>query len=474
MSRVELTPYVVPEMRRVSRIHFIGIGGAGMCGIAEVLLNMGYQVSGSDLASGGNVTRLRALGATVAIGHSADNLGDADVVVVSSAVAEDNPELVAAYASQRAVVPRAEMLGELMRYRHGIAVAGTHGKTTTTSLITAILEADGRDPTFVIGGLLNSAGTNARLGASRTIVVEADESDASFLNLQPMVAVITNVDADHMATYGHDFSVLRQTFIDFAHRLPFYGVVVLCVDDAEARGLVPELARPVLTYGFDSSADYRAFDLDDSGSIWRFSVSRPGAAGDLSVELNLPGEHNVRNALAAIAVASDEGASDAAILSALARFEGVGRRFATTDNVRLGDANVTMVDDYGHHPTEVAAVIDTARRMWPDRRLVMTYQPHRYSRTRDLYDDFRRVLSGVDALVLLDVYSAGEEPIAGADSRSLAQSIRDARGLDPLHAPELDDAHQLLSQIARDGDVVITQGAGNVSTLSARLLERAS
>lgn len=469
MSVAELKTYSVPEMRRVRHIHFIGIGGAGMCGIAEVLLNMGYRVSGSDVAASANVERLRSLGAEVALGHAAENIAGVDVVVVSTAVGQDNPELVAAHEAHLAVVPRAEMLGELMRYRHGIAVAGTHGKTTTTSLIAAILDADQRDPTFVIGGLLNSAGTNARLGASRTIVVEADESDASFLHLQPMVAVITNIDADHMATYGHDFSVLRQTFVDFAHRLPFYGAVVLCIDDDEARDLMPALARPMLTYGFADDADYRAFGLDTSAVPWTFTVARPGEQCDLAVSLNLPGVHNVRNALAAIAVASDEGVADSSIQHALASFAGVGRRFQIADDIELGTSTVTLVDDYGHHPTEVAAVIETARELWPERRLVMAYQPHRFSRTRDLYDDFRRVLSSVDVLVLLDVYSAGEAPIPGADSRALAQSIRESKALDPLVAGDVTEAAALLEQICQPGDVVVTQGAGNVSALAISL-----
>lgn len=466
----EVTAYQVPEMRRVRRIHFVGIGGAGMSGIAEVLLNTGYAISGSDRAQSAVTERLVALGATVHIGHEAKLLDGCDVVVSSSAISADNPELQAARAARIPVIPRAEMLGELMRYRHGIAIAGTHGKTTTTSLVTSIFQAASLDPTFVIGGLLNSAGTNAKLGASRFIVVEADESDASFLHLQPMLAVITNVDMDHMATYDHDFQALRDTFIQFAHRLPFYGSAIVCVDDENLCGLLEEISRPLVTYGFAEHADYRAENLQVDGRRWRFTVRRPQGHADLQIQMTLPGEHNVRNALAAIAVATDEGLPDTAIVRGLRDFRGVGRRFQVTDEVRVADQLVTLVDDYGHHPTEVAAVIETARSVWPDRRLVMAYQPHRYSRTRDLYDDFVRVLSGVDELVLLDVYSAGEQPIAGADGKALCQGLRQRGAVNPVFAQDGDEALELLPSIVRDGDVLLVQGAGNVSQLSTALL----
>jgi UDP-N-acetylmuramate--alanine ligase len=464
----EVVTYQVPEMGRVRWIHFIGIGGAGMCGIAEVLLNQGYQVSGSDLRSSQTTQRLSGLGAQISLGHDAANLGDADVIVVSSAVQEDNPELLAAQAARTPVIARAEMLGELMRYRHGIAVAGTHGKTTTTSLITAIFQAAELDPTFVIGGLLNSAGSNARLGASRYLIAEADESDASFLHLQPMSAVITNIDRDHMSTYGNDFERLKRTFVDFAHRLPFYGSVIVCADDAEALSIIPDLARPVVTYGFSEESDFRASNCSIVDGQWRFTVTRP-AGPDLDITLAIPGEHNVCNALAAIAIACDEGLADAAIVSGLAGFTGVSRRFQIADQVLIGEHTVTLVDDYGHHPTEVAAVIATARTLWPQRRLLMVYQPHRYTRTRDLYDDFVRELSRVDALVMLEVYAAGEAPIAGADAKALCQGVRQRANLVPVFATDTDEAMAILPDIVEDGDIVIIQGAGNVNQISETL-----
>jgi UDP-N-acetylmuramate--alanine ligase len=461
--------YEVPEMRRVRRIHFVGIGGSGMCGIAEVLLNQGYQVSGSDLSRSASVQRLMQLGATVFQGHRAENVSDVDALVVSSAIADDNAELAAARAQRIPIVRRAEMLGELMRYRHGIAIAGTHGKTTTTSLVTSIFEAAGYDPTFVIGGLLNSAGTNARLGAGRYLIAEADESDASFLFLQPMVAVVTNIDRDHLQTYGGDFGRLKATFVEFLHRLPFYGLAVLCIDDPEVRAIVAEISRPVVTYGFSEDADIRAINLEQVGRRWRFTVMRNGGPAPLDVELNTPGLHNVSNALAAIAVATDEGVADAAITQGLAAFGGVGRRFQVTESLSIGAATVTLVDDYGHHPTEVQMVIDTARKVWPASRLVMAYQPHRYSRTHDLYDDFVRVLSAVDKLILLEVYSAGEKPIPGADGRALAQGIRERGALNPVYAETPDEALQLLPKLLEDGDVLLVQGAGNVSIISRQL-----
>lgn len=461
----------VPEMRRVRNIHFVGIGGAGMSGIAEVLRNQGYAVSGSDLKGSPVTSRLQHLGIAVTLGHSAANVEAADVVVVSTAVAADNPEVVRAHERRIPVIPRAEMLGELMRYRHGVAIAGAHGKTTTTSLTTAIFEAAGLDPTFVIGGLLMSAGTNARLGTGPVIVVEADESDASFLRLQPIVAVVTNIDADHLATYGNDFEQLKSAFVEFLHRLPFYGVAVVCIDDEPVRSILDDVSRPLLTYGFSEDADYRAADLVVDGACWRFTAHRPAPHEALAIELALPGAHNVRNALAAIAVATDEGVPDASIVAALAGFHGVGRRFQTTPAIRLGDHTITLVDDYGHHPTEVAAVIETARAVWPDRRITMCYQPHRYSRTRDLFDEFVRTLSQLDALIVLDTYSAGETPIAGADSRALCQGLRDRGVVAPLYAEDIAEAAALLESHCRDDDVVIVQGAGNVSALTQRLLD---
>ena len=464
-----LKAYRVPEMGRVRRIHFVGIGGAGMSGIAEVLLNQGYRISGSDLALSPTTSRLQSLGATVFQGHAPEQVEGADVVVVSSAIGSDNPELAAARERRIPAVARAEMLGELLRYRHGIAIAGTHGKTTTTSLLVSIYQASGLDPTFVIGGLLESAGTHARLGGSRTIIVEADESDASFLFLQPMVAVVTNVDQDHMGTYGQDFSRLKSTFVEFVHRLPFYGTAVLCVDDPVARSLLPELSRPTVTYGFAKDADYRATDLKALGRCWRFRAHRPGGRPALDVQMAIPGRHNVLNALAALAVATEEGIADTAVLAGLAGFSGVGRRFQVFENIRIGSAETTLVDDYGHHPTEVRAVLETVRRVWPRRRLVMIYQPHRYSRTRDLFDEFVEVLAQADRLVVAEVYSAGEAPIAGADGKALCCGIgRRAAGL-PLFARSPDDALTLLEDIVQDGDVVVVQGAGNVSRVSNRL-----
>jgi UDP-N-acetylmuramate--alanine ligase len=459
----------IPEMRRVRQIHFVGIGGSGMCGIAEVLLNQGYRISGSDIARSATINRLVNLGAKVMIGHCAENISGADVVVVSSAVATSNPEVVAAHAARVPVVARAEMLGELMRYRHGIAVAGTHGKTTTTSLITSIFKAANLDPTFVIGGLLNSTGSNAQLGASRYLIAEADESDASFLHLQPMVAVVTNIDRDHLRTYGGDFSRLSQTFVEFVHRLPFYGVAVLCIDDPHVRAILDAVSRPMLTYGVADDADFRATHIEVGGLAWKFRAERPAGHAPLDVVINLPGAHNVLNALAAIAVATEEGVSDAAILSGLKAFSGVGRRFDVADGIVIAGKRITVVDDYGHHPTEVAMVIEAARKVWPHRRLVMIYQPHRFTRTHDLYDDFTKVLSTVDKLVLLEVYSAGEDYIAGADSHALSQGIRERGTINPIYAQSPAEAHDLLPNIVEEGDVLIVQGAGNVNQLSKRL-----
>lgn len=464
--------YEVPEMRRIRRIHFIGIGGAGMSGIAEVLLNQGYEISGSDIKASVVTERLQKKGAQVFIGHTADNIVGADVVVNSSAVNALNPEMIGAREMRIPIVRRAEMLGELMRYRHGIAVAGTHGKTTTTSLLASILAAAKQDPTFIIGGLVNSTGTNAQLGASRYLVAEADESDASFLHLQPMVAIVTNIDADHMETYGGDFSKLKKTFVEFLHNLPFYGLAVLCGEDAVIRDVIPEIARPILTYGFGEHCDYRAVNIKQSKMQSEFDVYRPGCDKPLHICLNIPGVHNVLNATAVIAVATDEGLSDKAIQQGLENFQGVGRRFQVYGNFSVGTGEAMLVDDYGHHPREVAAVIKAVRDGWPERRIVMVYQPHRYTRTRDLYEDFVEVLSTVDSLVMLEVYSAGEDAIPGADSRHLCRSIR-ARGMiEPIFVESVEGVPAIIKDLVQAGDIVITQGAGNVGVLSPELAKR--
>ncbi|EMP57512.1 UDP-N-acetylmuramate--L-alanine ligase [Marinobacter santoriniensis NKSG1] len=462
--------YQVPEMRRIRHIHFVGIGGAGMSGIAEVLKNQGYEVSGSDLKEGPVTDRLKALGVDVQIGHREENSARADVVVVSTAVASDNPEVVSARSRRVPIVPRAEMLAEIMRYRHGIAVAGTHGKTTTTSLIASVLGEAGLDPTFVIGGKLNSAGTNAQLGGSRYLVAEADESDASFLHLTPVISVVTNIEADHMDTYGGDVEKLKQTFVDFLHNLPFYGVAVMCVDDAYVQEIIPRISRAIITYGIENpAADYRAEGIVSDGLKTRFVVKRPGGRSDLSVELRMPGRHNVLNALAAIAVATDEGVDDDAICEGLSGFAGVGRRFQVYGDYQTPKGTVTLIDDYGHHPTEVEAVIRAAHDAWPERRLVMLYQPHRYTRTRDLYEDFVRVLSEVDALLLMDVYPAGEPAIPGADGRSLCRSIRQRGKVEPVFIEDNREIESLLANVLQDGDLLITQGAGDIGGVAARL-----
>ncbi|SFR56863.1 UDP-N-acetylmuramate--L-alanine ligase [Marinobacter gudaonensis] len=462
--------YQVPEMRRIRHIHFVGIGGAGMSGIAEVLKNQGYDVSGSDLKEGAVTDRLKAMGVDVQIGHREENSASADVVVVSSAVGADNPEVASARSRRVPIVPRAEMLAEIMRYRHGIAVAGTHGKTTTTSLIASILGEAGLDPTFVIGGKLNSAGTNAQLGGSRYLVAEADESDASFLHLTPVISVVTNIEADHMDTYGGDVEKLKQTFVDFLHNLPFYGVAVMCVDDGYVQEIIPRISRAIITYGIDNpDADYRAENISSDGLRTHFVVKRPGGRSDLAVELKMPGRHNVLNALAAIAVATDEGVEDDAICRGLAGFAGVGRRFQVYGDYKTPRGTVTLVDDYGHHPTEVEAVIRAAHDAWPDRRLVMLYQPHRYTRTRDLYEDFVRVLSEVDGLLLMDVYSAGEPVIPGADGRALCRSIRQRGQVEPVFVEDNREIESLLANVLQDGDLLITQGAGDIGGVAARL-----
>lgn len=459
-------------MRRIRRIHFVGIGGAGMCGIAEVLANQGYAVSGSDLKPSPVTERLSQCGVSISIGHAEAHVSGADVVVVSSAIDPTNPEIRWANDHRVPVVRRAEMLAELMRFRHGIAVAGTHGKTTTTSLTATILAEGGLDPTFVIGGKLTSAGANARLGEGDYLVAEADESDASFLHLQPMVSIVTNIDADHMATYGGDFSRLKSTFVEFLHNLPFYGLAVLCTDDANVRELCDQVKRQFVTYGFDADADYRITDFEQLGGEVSFTALRPGDADPLPIRLAMPGRHNALNAMAAIVVATDAGVSDEAITRALASFAGVGRRFQVHGHYPSPTGgDVMLVDDYGHHPREVDMVIQAVRAGWPERRLVMLYQPHRYSRTRDLYEDFVRVLSQVDTLVLLDVYSAGEAVIPGAEGRTLAGSIRQRGEVDPLFVEHKHELPNLLSHVLRPGDILITQGAGDVGGISLRLAQ---
>lgn len=471
MSSVSRAPtvYEVPEMRRIRIIHFVGIGGVGMCGIAEVLSNQGYQISGSDIRASATTDRLVDMGAIIHIGHAAENIQGVDVVVISSAVNDTNPEVKAARENRVPVVRRAEMLAELMRYRHGVAVAGTHGKTTTTSLLASVFAEADLDPTFVIGGRLNSAGTNARMGASRYLIAEADESDASFLHLQPMVSIVTNIDADHMDTYGGDFNVLKKTFIEFLHNLPFYGLAVLCTDDPVVREILPEISRPVVTYGLNEDADYRAINISQSGMHTHFTVKRPEGHADLDITVNMPGVHNVLNALATIAVATDEGIDGKAIASALEQFSGVGRRFQVLEDITVVGGSVMLVDDYGHHPREVEATIKAVKAGWPDRRLVMINQPHRYTRTRDLYEDFVQVLSDVDVLMLMEVYAAGEEPIAGADSRSLCRSIRQRGNVEPVYVKSADEVPEVLKNLLRPGDLLLTQGAGNITALAHQL-----
>jgi len=460
---------------KVKLIHFVGIGGAGMCGIAEVLLNLGYQVSGSDLADSPVLQRLRDLGATVQVGHDARNVASADVVVTSSAVKPENPEVVTAHERRLPVVPRALMLAELMKLKQGIAIAGTHGKTTTTSLVASVLARAGLDPTFVIGGRLNSAGVNARLGTGDYIVVEADESDGSFLNLTPMISVVTNIDAEHMDTYGHDMARLKNAFIEFLHHLPFYGAAVLCADDRNVRAIMPSVSKPIITYGLGEDSQVRAVDVRADGDRMRFTVLRQGS-DPLEVALNLAGEHNVRNALAAIAVADELGAADEAIVAALADFRGVGRRFERYGEIALasgGDAapggSFTLIDDYGHHPAEMEATLAALRGAFPGRRIVVAFQPHRYSRTRDLFEDFVRVLSRADAVLLTEVYPAGELPIVAADGRSLARSLRLGGRVEPIFVEAVADLPAAILHAARAGDVVITMGAGSIGRVAPQL-----
>ncbi|HMN79486.1 MAG TPA: UDP-N-acetylmuramate--L-alanine ligase [Burkholderiaceae bacterium] len=466
---------------KVKHIHFVGIGGSGMSGIAEVLLNLGYRISGSDVAANAATKRLARLGANVVGGHDALNIAGADCVVTSTAVRGDNPEVIAARARRVPIVPRALMLAELMKLKQGIAIAGTHGKTTTTSLVASILARGGLDPTFVIGGRLNSAGANAKLGSGEYIVVEADESDASFLNLTPMIAVITNIDADHMETYGHDFARLKQAFVEFTQRLPFYGAAVLCIDDPHVREILPFVSKPVISYGFSPEAQFRAIDARPDGGRMRFTVARVNgtAREPLEVVLNLPGLHNVANALAAIAVADELGVPDDAIAAALAEFNGVGRRFQRYGDLPVpardgqGGGRFTVIDDYGHHPAEMAATLAAARGAFPGRRLVLAFQPHRFTRTRDLFEDFVKVLSTPDALLLADVYPAGEPPIVAADGRSLARAVRVAGKVEPVFVEDVARMPQVILETVHDGDVVITMGAGSIGGVAAQVREMA-
>lgn len=469
MSEQQRRQHAPNSMGRMRRIHFVGIGGAGMSGIAEVMINLGYEVSGSDQRESGVTLRLARLGAKICLGHLAEQVQDVDAVVISSAVKESNPEVAAARELRIPVVPRAEMLAEIMRFHYGIAVAGTHGKTTTTSLVTSILAEAGLDPTFVIGGRLNSAGANARLGEGEYLVAEADESDASFLYLQPMLAVVTNIDADHMTTYGGDFNRLRGTFLEFLHHLPFYGMAVLCIDDEEIQGLLPEITRPISTYGFSEGADVRATGVSQEGLKTHFTVHAAALDEPVKVTLNLPGSHNVLNALAAIAVALELNVDSHSIQHALDSFEGIGRRFQTRGDCQIDGKRVMLVDDYAHHPSEVAATLQAVRDGWPERRLVLAFQPHRYTRTQEQFDDFVQVLSKVDLLVLTEVYAAGEEPILGATSRDLSRAIRTRGQVDPIFLEPVEDLPALLKDLLRDGDIVLTLGAGSIGAIAAGL-----
>ncbi|OCG02593.1 UDP-N-acetylmuramate--L-alanine ligase [Gilliamella apis] len=460
---------IIPEMKRVKHIHFVGIGGAGMGGIAEVLANEGYQISGSDIAENPVTQHLETLGARIVIGHAAENVLSASVVVISSAISQDNIEVIAAREARIPVIQRAEMLAELMRFRYGIAIAGTHGKTTTTAMVTSIYAEAKLDPTFVNGGLVKAAGTHARLGSSRYFIAEADESDASFLHLQPMVSIVTNIEPDHMDTYQGSVENLKQTFISFLRNLPFYGLAVMCYDDPINRELLPVVGRKIITYGFSEEADVVIKNYRQERGVSYYTVCRPDR-DDLQIELNAPGKHNALNSAAAIIAATEDGIDDDSIVRALAKFAGTSRRFDLLGIFPYGnDKDIMMVDDYGHHPSEVNATIQAARNGWPDRRLVMLFQPHRYTRTRDLFDDFAQVLSQVDALVMLDVYSAGEQPIAGADSRSLCRSIRNRGKVDPIYVSDLDLVPEIMKEILQGGDLLLTQGAGSVGRIARQL-----
>lgn len=465
-----MSPHLMSYMRSIRHIHLVGIGGSGMSGIAEVLLTQGYQVSGSDLHASAVTEHLAGLGIKVFHGHAAEQINGADVVVVSTAVDNSNPEIEAAVARRVPVVPRAEMLGELMRFRHGIAVAGSHGKTTTTSLIASLLAEGGLDPTFVIGGRLNSTGTHARLGKSHYLVVEADESDASFLYLQPMVAVLTNIEAEHLPHYGGDFKKLKKTFIEFLHHLPFYGLAVVCIDDPIVQEILIDVNRPLIRYGLSGSADIYATDIRQEGLKSQFRVVRK-SRDPLTVTLSLPGKHNVLNALAAIAVATEQGVSDEDIVKGLESFQGIGRRFQVHGTYPVNGGEVILVDDYGHHPTELLVTLEAAKAAWPDKRVIMVFQPHRYTRTRDLFEEFAQVLAKVPVLVLLEVYSAGEEPIPAADSKALCRSIRQRGFVEPIWVESAEQLSEVLGQIVKAGDVILMQGAGNIGKMAKKLAE---
>jgi UDP-N-acetylmuramate--alanine ligase len=460
---------MIKRMRRINCVHFVGIGGSGMSGIAEVMLSLGYRVQGSDLKSNAQVRRLETLGARVFIGHHAQHISNADAVVVSSAVDDSNPEVAAARDALLPVVPRAEMLAELMRFRYSIAVAGTHGKTTTTSLVASVLAEGGLDPTFVIGGRLKSADANARLGQGEYLVAVADESDASFAHLKPMLAIVTNIDADHMSTYDGDIEKLRHEFIKFLHNLPFYGLAVLCADDPGIAAILPGVGRSIVSYGIDQQADVRAENIRFSGATTSFDVLRTDRDEKLHISLRLPGMHNVRNALAAIAVAGELQIADQAVIDALGQFEGIDRRFQSHGELRTRNGKVLLIDDYGHHPTEIAATLAAARGGWPGRRVVLLFQPHRFTRTRDLLDDFASVLSEADVLVLLEVYGAGEDPIAGADGRAVARAVRSRGGIEPVFVESLDGLTPVLEGLLADGDLLLTMGAGDIGAFAAKL-----
>jgi len=459
---------------RVKNIHFVGVGGSGMSGIAEVLVNLNYTVSGSDIADGPVPQRLRNAGVDVVIGHHIDNIKGSDVVVVSSAIDQTNPEVSGALEAGIPVIPRAEMLGELMRFQQGVAVAGTHGKTTTTSLVSAVLIAAGLDPTFVVGGLINSAGVNAKLGKGEYLVAEADESDASFLNLKPEMAIVTNIDEDHMVTYQGDLGTLKKTFVTFLQNLPFYGLAVLCEDDENVRSIRDQIHKPMVSYGLSDDSDYRAYDLKQDATRMTFKVARPDRENDINIELSIPGTHNVLNATAAIAIASHLGVEDSAIIEGLRDFQGVGRRFQIFGDAQINGKNITMVDDYAHHPVELDATLSAARGCWTDRRLVAIFQPHRYSRTYDLFDDFVQALVDQQDLLICEVYPAGEQPISSADGKALCQAIRVRGTSSPIFVSELEDLETVLAPVVQEGDVVLTMGAGSIGKASRQLYEKLS
>jgi UDP-N-acetylmuramate--alanine ligase len=466
MSQVKM---MVQKLGNIERIHFIGIGGTGMSGIAEVLCNLGYKVSGSDIKESAVTQRLADLGIAITIGHKRENIAEVDVVVASTAIDRSNEEIDEAYHRRIPVIPRAEMLAELMRFRFGIAVAGTHGKTTTTSLTASILAEGGLDPTFVIGGRLNSAGTNAKLGLGNYLVAEADESDASFLYLQPMIAIVTNIDQDHMETYQGNYQRLKDTFVEFLHHLPFYGLAVLCLDDQGVRDILPQMSKPFVTYGVHEEADVRAVNILQQGMLTHFTVLRKGDYPPLQVTLNMPGWHNMLNSLAAIAVASKLSVADAAIIKSLGAFKGVGRRFQLQGDVAMNNGRITLVDDYGHHPREIAATLEALKQAWPNRRAVIVFQPHRYTRTRDLFEDFVQVLSGVSVLILMDIYSAGEAPISGADGRALSRAIRLRGQVEPIFVENREELATILAGVVKEDDVILTMGAGNVGQIASQL-----